>query len=106
MAAYASTGLRAFGEVENALSGELALREREVILARVVADNERALTLADQRYRLGAGDARDVARQQLALSAAHASLLRVRAESRIQRVNLHLALGGGFESPADATAVP
>ena len=34
VAAYASVGLRAFGEVENALSAELAARDRERILAR------------------------------------------------------------------------
>ena len=28
-----------------------------------------------------------------------ASLLRVQSEQRVQRVNLHLALGGGFGGP-------
>ena len=30
------------------------------------------------------------------------NLLRVQSEQRVQRVNLHLALGGNFEKPPDA----
>ena len=41
---------------------------------------------------------RAVQSQTLALSAARAALLRVQAERLVQRVNLHLALGGGFET--------
>jgi hypothetical protein len=46
-------GLRAFGDVEAALSSEQAMRDRERILS----------------------------------------------EQRVQRINLHLALGGGFAAP-------
>ena len=42
IAGYASIGLRAFGEVEDALSAENAAREREQILAQSLADNQRA----------------------------------------------------------------
>jgi len=44
------------------------------------------------------GDLRAVQQQSLALSAARTALLRVRAERLVQRVNLHLALGGSFEA--------
>jgi outer membrane protein, multidrug efflux system len=37
-----------------------------------------------------------VSQQSLALQAARTALLRVQAERLVQRVNLHLALGGGF----------
>jgi outer membrane protein TolC len=43
-----------------------------------------------------------VQQQQLALAAARTALLRVQGERLVQRVNLHLALGGGFEAPAAA----
>jgi multidrug efflux system outer membrane protein len=39
-----------------------------------------------------------VQQQSLALSAARTALLRVQAERLVQRVNLHLALGGSFEA--------
>ena len=42
------------------------------------------------------GDLRGVQQQALALHAARTALLRVRVERLVQRVNLHLALGGSF----------
>jgi NodT family efflux transporter outer membrane factor (OMF) lipoprotein len=97
VADYGRVGAKAFGEVENALSAGFNLEERLVALNRAVADNVRALELAETRYRVGVGDLRAVQQQQLALFAARSTLLRARAERLVQRVNLHLALGGGFE---------
>ena len=48
---------------------------------------------------VGSGDQRAVQEQMLALHATRTSLLRVQSERLIQRVNLNLALGGGFEAP-------
>lgn len=109
LAEYARAGLRAFSDVENAMSSESTLRSRERLLTQAVVDNERALELAEVRYRVGASDLRAVSQQQLALLSARTTLLRVRSEARVQRVNLHLALGGDFEmtpppaEPATAT---
>jgi NodT family efflux transporter outer membrane factor (OMF) lipoprotein len=97
VAEYGRIGARAFAEVENALSAGFALDEREAILRQAVAENERALELANIRYRVGAGDLRGVLQQNLALYAAQVSLMRVRSERLVQRVNLHLALGGSFD---------
>ena len=96
IADYGRVGARAFGEVENALAGGAAASDRERILERAVRENERALELAQVRYRVGPGDLRAVQQQQLAVHAARAALLRVQAERLVQRVNLHLALGGSF----------
>jgi NodT family efflux transporter outer membrane factor (OMF) lipoprotein len=96
VAEYARIGARAFGEVESALSAAFTLEEREAILAEAVAQNARALELANIRYKVGPGDLRAVFQQSLALYAAQTSLLRVRSERLVQRVNLHLALGGSF----------
>jgi NodT family efflux transporter outer membrane factor (OMF) lipoprotein len=98
IAEYGRIGARAFGEVESALSASIALEEREQILRELVTENARALDFAQQRYRVGAGDQRAVQQQSLALGAARTALLRVQAERRVQRVNLHLALGGSFEA--------
>jgi outer membrane protein, multidrug efflux system len=103
VAAYASAGQRAFGEVENALSAEFALNDREAILQANVRDNERALELAQNQFRVGSADRRAVEQRQLALQSARTSLLRVQSERLAQRVNLHLALGGDF---SETTAGP
>jgi NodT family efflux transporter outer membrane factor (OMF) lipoprotein len=103
VAAYASAGQRAFGEVENALSAENALRDRQAILEANVRDNERALELTQIQYRVGSTDQRAVEQRQLALYSARTSLLRVQTERLAQRVNLHLALGGSF---SDTMATP
>ncbi len=94
------TALKAFSDVENALSGQLALRQREEILTAAVADSERALALAQTRYRVGVGDLRSVQQQQVAYLSSRMNLLRVQSEQRVQRVNLHLALGGDFTAEA------
>ena len=97
---YAKVARQAFGDVENALSSELALEEREAILTAAVTDAERSVQLSETRYRVGAGDLRSVEQQQLAYYSSRMSLLRVQSERRVQRVNLHLALGGDFAASA------
>jgi multidrug efflux system outer membrane protein len=96
IAAYASTALRAFSDVENALASESSMRSREKNLAATVVSARRALQLADDRYRVGAVDLRSVQEQQLSWHASRVNLLRVQSEQRIQRVNLHIALGGDY----------
>jgi outer membrane protein, multidrug efflux system len=98
VAEYGRVGSRAFGEVENALSSGFTLDERVAILAQSVVENERALELANVRYRVGSGDLRAVQQQQLAVHGARTAYLRVQSEQLVQRVNLHLALGGGWKN--------
>ncbi len=105
IAEYGRIGSRAFAEVEEALSNGFALAEREDLLAIAVRENARGLEFASVRYRVGSADLRGVQQQQLALYSAQVALLRVQAERLVQRVNLHLALGGGFDGPATAAAV-
>ena len=100
MANYVQTALDAFGDVENALASERALEDRELILTAMVREAQRAFELAETRYRVGAGDLRQVQEQQLTINAARTGLLRVQSERRVQRVNLHLALGGDFAPDA------
>jgi outer membrane protein TolC len=104
-AEYAKVALRAFSEVETALSATFAADEREAMLMNVVRSNARALELAQTRMRVGAGDMRAVLQQEAALSAARASLVRVQADRLVQRVNLNLALGGSAQPrPADVAS--
>jgi NodT family efflux transporter outer membrane factor (OMF) lipoprotein len=97
IAEYGRVGARAFADVESALSASFTADAREPILARAVAERQRTVEFALVRYRVGSGDLRDVAQEQLALYSARIALLRVQAERLVQRVNLHLALGGSFE---------
>ena len=105
IAEYGRVGLRAFGEVETALSSGFTADEREAILARSVASNARTLELAQVRYRVGSGDLRAVLQQNVALYGARTALLHVQTERLVQRVNLHLALGGSFVEGARGDAV-
>ena len=99
VAAYAVIGQRAFSEVENALAAEIAAREREQILTESLADSQRALEIVQTQFKVGSTDLRFVTQRQLALNATQSAIISVQTEQRVQRVNLHLALGGSFEMP-------
>ena len=103
MADYARVAQRSFSEVENALGADFALRERDAILVRNIADSERALELVKIQFRIGKVDLRAVEQRQQALYAALTARLRVQTEALAQRTNLYLALGGGFEAPVPAS---
>ena len=98
VADYARIAQRAFSDVEGALSAEAALRDRDAILVENIRDNERALDLAQIQFNVGKVDLRVVQQRQLALYGARTSRLQVQTEQLAQRVNLHLALGGSFDS--------
>jgi outer membrane protein TolC len=104
VAEYARVASKAFSEVESALSAAFAADERAALLAAAEASNARALELAQTRLRVGSGDLRAVLQQNVALSAARTSLVRVQAERLVQRVNLNLALGGSFDPRATEPA--
>jgi outer membrane protein, multidrug efflux system len=106
VAAYASIGLRAFGEVEGALAAELAARDREQILTQTLADNQRAFDVVQTRFRVGSTDMRSVNQRQLAVNATQSALIRAQTEQRVQRVNLYLALGGSFTVAAAQSTAP
>jgi len=98
VAEYAATGLNAFNEVESTLANESALTDRQTMLEQLVAQNQRALALSEIRYRVGSADLRAVLNDQLRVYSSRTQLVRVQAERFVQRVNLHLALGGSYAS--------
>ena len=105
VADYAATGLKAFNEVESALATEAALVDRERLLRQAITENERTVTFSEVQFRVGRIDQRAILTDQLQLFASRVQLLRVQSEALAQRVNLHLALGGGIaESGATAPA--
>ena len=98
--------MRAIGDVENALAAGQNLAERAQLLDQTIADQQRALELAQTSYRVGKIDLRSVQQQQLNVYAARLAGLRVQSEQLSQRANLHLVLGGSFEiASAQSTQV-
>jgi NodT family efflux transporter outer membrane factor (OMF) lipoprotein len=104
IANYGRMALRAIADVENALAAARNLNEREPLLRKIVADNQRALELAQVAYRVGQQDLRSVQQQQLNVHAAQSALLQVETSQLEQRAKLHLALGGSFEQPLPVPA--
>ncbi len=77
------------------------MRDREPLLIAAAQQNDTALTLEKTRFRIGSNDLRNVLQQEMTLYSARSALLRVQAEQHMNRVNLYLALGGGFrDQPA------
>jgi NodT family efflux transporter outer membrane factor (OMF) lipoprotein len=106
VADYAAIGLKAFNEVESALATEAALVDRERLLRQAVVESERTVKLSEVQFRVGRIDQRAILTDQLQLYATRVQLIRVQAEALAQRVNLHLALGGGIgqtQPPAPPT---
>jgi NodT family efflux transporter outer membrane factor (OMF) lipoprotein len=95
---YTQTVLTAMGEVENAMNAERVLESRQAILNARVGDLKQALSLAERKRSVGKADDSEVLQQQIQLYAAQGELVRVQAERLSQRVALHLALGGSFET--------
>ena len=96
---YVQTVLTAFSEVETQLAAERFLSRQETALAAAAEQSVAAQRLAEQRY--GSGGLADillVLQSQRDAVLAQSSLLTVRRQLLDARVDLHLALGGDFES--------
>ena len=99
VANYAGTALRALNDVENALAAGRSLAARSRALGAAFDEQQRALELTETSLRVGRSDRRALEQQRLSTANARIALLSVQAEELAQRVNLHLALGGSFETP-------
>ena len=107
VADYARIALRALGDVENALAANQSLATRVNLLTEAVGDQTRALELTQRSAKVGRADQRAVEQQRLNVQSARIALLNTRTDQLAQRVNLHLALGGSFESlEREANAQP
>jgi len=97
VAAYGQAALRAFGEVEQALSNESLMEEREAFLSSVVEDNTRAYEASKAQYDVGKVDMLSLLQMQARVIGSRAALVHMKSARLAQRVDLHLALGGSFE---------
>lgn len=103
LARYAQTALEAFREVEDALTSETTLAREEAALREAVEEAEAAEELAREEYSEGLTDITTVLDAQRRAFQSRSSLLRVQQQRLANRIDLHLALGGGYRSPANET---
>jgi NodT family efflux transporter outer membrane factor (OMF) lipoprotein len=97
LAGYAGSALRAFAEVETALAAESLLAEQEAALAQAAEQSREARLLAEDRYGSGLEDFITVLESQRRSLQADGELIAAKRLRLENRVDLHLALGGGFE---------
>ncbi len=95
--AYIGAALRAYAEVESTLADEAFLAEREAALTRQVEQSTAAEELALDRYNRGLQDILTLLTAQVQTAQAKSRLLEARRLRLENRVDLHLALGGGFD---------
>lgn len=94
---YRSIVLNAFAEVESALAINGTYHEREARLADAEKLAQEALVLAENRYERGVESFLTVMDAQRRLIEIQSQRVTVRRMQLENRVNLHLALGGGFK---------
>lgn len=99
LAEYHSSLLRAFGEVETGLQSDHWLRERHASLRLAVEQSEAATKLAENRYQQGVADIFAMLESQRRYLNDRIQMIEVRRLLYVNRVDLLLALGGGFEAP-------
>lgn len=97
---YVKSALRAFGEVETALALESFLARREEALSRAVEQSQSARQLAEDRYARGLDGIITLLSAQRDAFRSESRLLQVQRLRLDARVDLHLALGGGFSRTA------
>ena len=97
IANFAQTALRAYSEVETLLAADKHLRRQEESLVAASTEATTARSLAEDRYRRGVDEFLAVLVAQRSALMIDGQLLSVRRLLLDLRVDLHLALGGGFE---------
>lgn len=95
-AEYAQAALQAFRQVESALMGETLLANQETALAIAAREARAATVLAMEQYQRGLADIVTLLSSQRREFDAESALLSIRKERLRRRVDLYLALGGGF----------
>lgn len=97
-AGYLQSALRAFGEVETALAAETWLGQQVRALTEATDQSLAARELAEDRYAAGLADLLTVLESQRQALDAQSRLLTARRQRLDARVDLFLALGGGFQA--------
>lgn len=106
MARYEGAILIAYGEVESALAADGALAHRMDALTSATHQSMLATEEAERRYRVGLADSITVLSAQRVALDSKSQLLNVHRLRLDNRVDLHLALGGGFRATRDSVQDP
>lgn len=94
--AYAEVALQALFEAETALAIDSNLARREAAFLAAADAAEQSLVISTKRYRAGIEPFFNVLETQQRALNARSAYLAARRERLTNRVDLHLALGGGF----------
>jgi NodT family efflux transporter outer membrane factor (OMF) lipoprotein len=98
IAQYGSVVLRAFGEVEIALTNQALLAERLRFDQQSLNDRNESVRIAKERYAAGSSDLLTVLIIQSGQLTSQANVVKLRDAQLVNRINLHLALGGSFDA--------
>ena len=104
-AEYAAVALRAFAEVESTLAREAALVEQQIAMQVAVDEAGAAERLADERYARGLSDYIALLESQRRAFEARSQLLSIRRQRLDARIDLYVALGGGFGVPESSSSI-
>jgi outer membrane protein, multidrug efflux system len=96
LALYGETALEAFAETEVAMTNERFLLEQQQSADAVLMNLRKALDIERTKYQVGQVDLGPVLQLELAELGAKFEQTQIQYELVANRVNLHLALGGGF----------
>lgn len=100
---YAEVALQALFEVETALAIDSNLAAREAAFLAAADAAEQSLDISTKRYRAGIEPFFNVLETQQRALNARSAYLSTRRDRLFNRVDLHLALGGGFEEISTQT---
>lgn len=92
---YAATVLAAWEEVESARGADISLEQQELALQVALTEAEAAEVIAERQYQQGLISIFDLINAQTRRINANSQLFGTRASRAVNRINYHLALGGG-----------
>jgi multidrug efflux system outer membrane protein len=94
--------LRAFGEVEAALTTQALLAERLQYDQQSLDDRTESVRIATERYAAGSSDLLTLLILQSAQLISQSDVVKLRNAQLANRINLYLALGGSFDAKPEA----
>ena len=95
VANYASAALDAWREVENALTADILIAQQENAQARALEEARFAEEIAERQFSEGTVNIFNLIDAQTRRLTAESQFVTARADRAINRINYHLALGGG-----------
>jgi NodT family efflux transporter outer membrane factor (OMF) lipoprotein len=97
MANYGKVVLAAFNDVENALSGEAAWREKTAQIHAQLSKQQLVMKNTEAEFQIGRIDQRQIYQQRIKTNVTDINWHQGQVDALSQRVNLYLALGGSAD---------